>query len=107
MPPAKNYNVQENVIVRQGAPLLSANTTQAPDNSGYSGFDDTIGGTAFRDTTQTFSAWQQNGPKTPLFVRDVFGHDYGTNGIWMNNGQVFVNGTPPPSADANGGCIVP
>jgi len=99
---AKNYFVQEHVVVRQGTPLYNANTTEPPDASGNSGYTDSIGGTAFRDTTQTFSSWQQGGPSTPLFVRDVFGHDYGTNGIWMNNGQVFVNGTPTP--EGQGAC---
>jgi hypothetical protein len=76
--------------------LLSSNAPQEPDKYGNSGYDDSIGGMAFRDSLQTFTVWQQGGPEIPVFVRDVFGHDYGTNGIWMDNGKVFVNGTPTP-----------
>jgi RHS repeat-associated protein len=102
---AKNYTVQEHNIILKGAPLLSANTKQEPNQYGYSGFLDTIGGSEFRDTLQTFTAWQQGGPETSVFVRDVFGNDYGTNGIWMNKGKVFVNGVPTP--EGGGTCRFP
>jgi RHS repeat-associated protein len=102
---AKNYTVQEHNRVRAGAELFSANTYQAPDKYGNSGFVDNIQGMQFRDSLQTFTV-SQAGLETSIFVRDVSGHDYGTNGVWMSDtGKVFVNGIPTPKGQ--GACRFP
>ena len=61
-----------------------------------SGFPDSIGGLFFHNSLQTFTVSPSppgiSGPNYPVFVRDMNGNDFGTLGIWIQNGQVFVNG---------------
>ena len=98
---ALNYTVQEHITILSGT-LFSSGASQKPENSGYSGYNDYITGVGSRDTLQTFTAWQQGGSPVDVFVRDVSGHDWGTNGIWVQGArgsrpaQIFVNGVPTP-----------
>jgi RHS repeat-associated protein len=95
---AKDYTVTETIAPRnssQPVNLLTGNTTsQKPQDNGFSGFTDSIGGLANQDNLQTFTAAPvSGGSSTSVFVRDMDGNDYGTNGIFTSNGQVYVNGT--------------
>lgn len=104
---ALNYYVQEHITVYNppGGDMTSINATQPPGPTGSSGYDDSLGGIAHRESLQTFHVWQQGGPQIDVFVRDLKGNDYGTNGIWMDNGHVFVNGIPTP--EGQGACRFP
>src|SRR5258705_13250103 len=103
---ALNYTVQEDVKLIGGGSLSSANGSEGPDKYGKSGYPAYISGTGTRNTTQTFTAWQPEGTPANVFARDVYGNDYGTNGIWVQGGngpnpaKIFVNGIPtPPGTD--------
>jgi RHS repeat-associated protein len=99
--PVADFTVQEHVQ-NFGGPLFNAGTAQTAAELGYSGYLDYITGTGTRDTWQSFIAWPQGGPQISVFARDVYGRDYGTNGIYVQGAQgpqpaqIFVNGTPTP-----------
>jgi hypothetical protein len=60
-------------------------------------FNDPLGGIGTVSSLQTFTvspnAPGAGGPNYPVFVRWSNGQEFGTLGIWIQNGQVFVNGT--------------
>jgi hypothetical protein len=56
------------------------------------------GGLITQDNLQTFTiAPFAGGASVPIFVRDVGGNNFGTNGLYINNGNVLVNGKPATS----------
>jgi RHS repeat-associated protein len=94
---APGYNVTEHVAPRVpgGMNLLSPPT----ETQGNSSFDDSIGGLLTQDLLQTFTvAPASGGASVGVFVRDIDGNDYGTNGIYINHGAVLVNGKPAKAA---------
>ena len=97
-----NYTVTEHMVARTsqtGINLLTGPTTsETPRPYGFSGFLDSIGGLAFQDNLQTFTiAPFSGGASTSVFARDINGNDFGTNGVYVNNGTVLVNGKPATS----------
>jgi hypothetical protein len=101
------YSVTEHLVDRSnGQPDTSGlsgpdgTTTSPPDkNTGDSGFGDYIGGLGFHDDLQTFTATSMSsGQAFNVFVRDIHDNDFGTNGIYISGGAVYVNGdiSEPP-----------
>jgi hypothetical protein len=99
----KGYTVTEHVQARTAQiplDLTSSNTSQPPNqNTQLSGYKDSLGDQLFhtQDNLQNFTvAPATGGPSLPVFVRDINGNDFGTNGIFVSpTGQIFVNGTLP------------
>jgi RHS repeat-associated protein len=95
-----DYSVTEHMAYRSnGQPDTSGlsgpdgTTTSGPDKIGDSGFGDYIGGLGFHDDLQTFTATSiSSGQSFNIFVRDIRDNDYGTNGIYISGGAVYVNG---------------
>ncbi len=94
------YSVTEHMVYRSnGQPDKSGlsgpdgTNTQSPDpNTGSSGFDDRIGGLGFHDDLQTFTASINGQPGVSVYVIDNNNNAYGTNGIYISGGAVYVNG---------------
>ena len=103
----RGYYVTEHMTFRSnGEPDVEISgpggmTTHDPDPvNGDSGFPDQIGGHGTHDDLQTFTAstTKAGGESIPLVIIDINNKTWGTNGIYMSNGAVYVNGdiSEPP-----------
>jgi RHS repeat-associated protein len=97
-PGPEGYTVTEHLLPRVpgGMKLLTGETTHSQPNSS---FNDSLGGASKNDILQTFTVSPPSGDgNVGVFIRDINGSDYGTNGIFWNYGPVFVNGKSAPHA---------